>query len=153
MAVCLSKCARSGKLLLTDRASRDVSYLLQCLNRCAAPPTMPQEMFHTCSASRDVPHLLQCLKMCHTCSASTDVQYLLQCLKRCATPAVPQQMCRTSCSARHFITFRTHVTDSRCSQSVLLLLHSLLTVHSRTPTPAAAVPCFVASVCIRMNLH
>ena len=97
MAVCLSKCARSGKPLLTDRASRDVLYLLQCLKRCSASPAVPQEMCRTsCSASRDVPHLLQCLKRCVvppvvpqemcriSCSAPKDVPYLLQCLKRCA---------------------------------------------------------------------
>jgi hypothetical protein len=97
LAVFLSKCARSGKLLLTDRASRDVPYLLQCLNRCAIPPAVPQQMCRTsCSASIDVPYLLQCLKscavppavsqeMCRTSySASTDVPYLLQCLNRCA---------------------------------------------------------------------
>jgi len=113
MAVCLSKCARSGKLLLTDRTSRCVPYLLQCLKRCAIPPAVPQEMFHTSfSASRVVPYLLQCLKrcavppsvpqeMCRTsCSASRDMPYLFQCLKSYAVPpAVPQDMCRTSCSA------------------------------------------------------
>ena len=79
--------------------------------------------------------------MCRTsCSASRDVPYLLQCLKRCSVPpTVPQEMCRTSCSARHFIMFRTHVTDSRCPQNVQLLFHCLLTVHSRTPTPTAAI--------------
>ena len=158
-------------------ASRDVPYLLQCLKSCAVPPAVPQEMCRTsCSASRDVPYILQYLKrcvvppavpqemcrtslvpqeMCRTsCSASIDVPYLLQCLKNCAMPpAVPQEMCRTSCSAPHFVTFCTHVIDSRCPQSVLLLFHSLLTVHSRKPTSAAAVSCCVASVCILMNLH
>jgi hypothetical protein len=102
MAVCLSKCARSGKLLLTGRASRDVPYLLQCLKRCAVPPAVPQEMCHT------------------SCSASRDVPYLLQSLKRCAVPpAVP------CCAAPHFITFRTHVTDSRCLQSVFQSVDSV----------------------------
>ena len=61
MAVFLSQCARSSKLLPTDRVSRDVPYLLQCLKRCAVPLAVPQEMCRTsCSASRDVPYLLQC---------------------------------------------------------------------------------------------
>jgi len=41
------RCARSGKLLLTDRATRDVPYHMQCLKRCAVPPAVPQEMCRT----------------------------------------------------------------------------------------------------------
>jgi hypothetical protein len=110
-----------------------VPYLLQCLKRCAVPAAVPQEMCRTCcSASKDVPHLLQCFKrcavpavvpqeMCRTCcSASRDVPHLLQCLKRCAVyPAMP------CCAARHFITFRTQVTDSRCLQSVFQSVDSV----------------------------
>jgi hypothetical protein len=70
----------------------------------------------SCSASTDVPYLLQCRV----------VSYLLQCLNRCALrSAVPQQMYRTSCSARHFITFRTHVTDTRCLQRVFQSVDSV----------------------------
>ena len=121
-------------------ASRDVPYLLQCLKSCAVPPSVPQEMCRTSfSASRDVPHLLQCLKryavplsvpqeLCRTsCSASRYVPYLLQCLKRCAVPpGVPY------CAASHFITFRTHVTDSRYLQSVFKSVdsvHNLVVLH------------------------